>query len=116
MKRALLVVCLFVSQLGNGDATDSYDGEWSGSAVATNAGRCKPISVTLTVHGKEMIGKATSNLDVQDIIGTVAEDGSVSATVGFKHLTGKFIDDRFTGSFEGLDCAWNMNLRRRRAG
>jgi hypothetical protein len=36
----------------------------------------------------------------------------LGATIGFQHLTGKFAEDRFEGTFRSFDCAWSMILRR----
>src|SRR5262245_22781207 len=64
-----------------------YDGEWNGSATATT-GPCKPALVRLTVEGKVVTGQVRFERNVASISGTVLEDGSVGATIGFRHLTG----------------------------
>lgn len=115
MKRLLsvasIVYVLLMSQFSDSYATGPYDGEWIGSATSTG-GRCKRASVTLTVVGKVVIGQAKFELDAPNISGTVWEDGTFGATIGFQHLTGKFIRDEFEGTFKSFDCVWKMLLKR----
>jgi hypothetical protein len=118
MERLLLVVStvsvLFLSNLGNARAAGPYDGEWTGSATATNNGRCKSGSVTLSIIGSQAIGQAKFDVDTRNIHGTVRPDGAFGGTIGFQHLTGQFNDDKFEGTFRSADCAWNLMLRRSR--
>jgi len=102
---------LFLSQLGDVHAAGAYDGEWKGSATVS-IGQCKPAIVTLTVLGKVVIGQATFELGTRNINGTVSEDGELGATIGWQHLTGKFIQDMFEGTFNSFDCTWKMALKR----
>jgi hypothetical protein len=114
MKRLLFVASvmfwMLLPQIGDACAAGPYDGEWNGSATATT-GRCKPALVSLTVEGKVVTGQARFERDVANISGTVLEDGSVGATIGFKHLTGKFIEDLFEGTFNSFDCVWKVILK-----
>jgi hypothetical protein len=114
MKRRLFVASatfwMLLLQIGDPCAAGPYDGEWNGSATATT-GRCKPALVTLTVAGKVVTGQARFERDVANISGTVLEDGSVGATIGFRHLRGNFAKEMFEGTFDGFDCAWNMILK-----
>jgi hypothetical protein len=114
MKRLLLVASaaswMLSPQIGGASAVGPYNGEWNGSAIAT-AGRCKPALVMLTVEGKVVTGQATFESDVADIRGTVLEDGSVGATIGFRYLTGNFAEDMFEGTFNGFGCAWKIILK-----
>ena len=68
--------------------------------------------MSLTVEGKVVTGQARFERDVANISGTVLKDGSVGATIGFKHLTGKFIEDLFEGTFNSFECSWKMVLKR----
>ena len=115
MKRLLFFAAvaylLFLSQFGDGYAADAYDSEWNGSATPSS-GQCKPAVVALTVLGKVVIGQARFELGARNISGTVSADGSFGATIGFQHLTGKFIQDAFEGTFNSFDCAWKMVLKR----
>jgi hypothetical protein len=115
-KRLLLVAAiaslLFAAQLGNANAAGPYEGEWRGTARATTEDRCKPAAVTLTIVGEQAIGQAKFELDTRNILGTVRQDGTLGATIGFQHLTGKIGEDRFEGTFRSFDCAWSMILRR----
>ena len=115
MKRLLIVASvahmLLLSQLGDGYAAGPYDGVWTGSATPTGGG-CKPAIVTLTVEGKVVTGQAKFERDAPNINGTVLEDGTFGATIGFQPLTGKFILDALEGTFKISDCAWKMLLRR----
>jgi hypothetical protein len=86
-----------------------YDGEWSGSATATT-GPCKPALVTLTVTGRVGTGQVKFERDVANIGGTVREDGSFGATIGFRPLTGNFAGNMFEGTFDIFGCAWKMIL------
>jgi hypothetical protein len=90
-------------------ASRLYDGEWSGSATAT-IGPCKPALVTLTVTGRVGTGQVKFERDVANIGGTVREDGSFGATIGFRPLTGNFAGDMFEGTFDIFGCAWKMIL------
>ena len=90
-------------------ASRLYDGEWSGSATATT-GPCKPALVTLTVTGRVGTGQVKFERDVANIGGTVREDGSFGATIGFRPLTGNFAGDMFEGTFDIFGCAWKMIL------
>jgi hypothetical protein len=100
--------------LGNAYPADSYEGVWTGSATVTKNGRCKSGNVTLTVSDKLVLGEAKFDVEARSIRGTVQSDGTVGATVGFQHLTGKFIDDSFEGHLQGSECAWTVILRRTR--
>ncbi len=102
---------LLLSQLGDVHAAGAYDGEWKGSATVS-IGQCKPAIVTLTVLGKVVIGQATFELGTRNINGTVSENGESGATIGWQHLTGKFIQDMFEGTFNSFDCTWKMALKR----
>jgi hypothetical protein len=95
-------------------AAGRHDGEWIGSATSTGGWRCQPASVTLTVEGKFVTGQARFPIDSPSIHGTVMEDGTLGATIGFQHLTGKFVEDEFEGTFRNLDCVWKLMLKRKR--
>lgn len=102
---------LLLSQLPCAYAGGPYDGQWTGSATP-NRGRCRPASVTLTVSGKVVTGEVRLDRETE-IRGTVWEDGSFGATVGFNQLTGQFSRDAFEGEFETSECAWKMLLKRK---
>jgi hypothetical protein len=108
---ALVSYLLFLLLFSDAFAAGPYDGEWIGSATST-AARCKPASITLTVQGKVATGQARFQVDSPNISGTVLEDGTLGATIGFQHLTGKFIQDDFEGTFKSSNCIWKMLLRR----
>jgi hypothetical protein len=114
MKRLLVVSsitsCMLSWQVDDACAAGVYDGEWTGTATATS-GQCKPALITLTVEGKIVTGQARFERDVANINGTVQEDGSFGATIGFRRLTGKFAQDMFEGIFDGFACAWKMILK-----
>jgi hypothetical protein len=112
---ASVVGLLLVSCLGNARAADPYDGEWTGSATVAKNGRCRNAQVTMTVSDNLVLGQAKFDADSKSIRGTVQPDGIVGATIGFQHLTGKFIDDRFEGRLQGSECTWTLLLRRPRA-
>jgi hypothetical protein len=115
MKRRLdvasLAHLLLLSLVGDACTADAYDGEWNGSATVTN-GRCRTAMVTLSVLGKVVTGQARFGLESQSIHGTVSEDGTFGATIGFRPLSGKFIQDMFEGSFSISDCTWKLVLKR----
>jgi len=67
--------------------------------------------VTFTVEGSVVTGQATFERELANVRGTVQEDGSFSATVGFGHLTGKFAEHMFAGTFNGFGCAWKVMLK-----
>jgi hypothetical protein len=113
MKRLLSVASVAHALCGSFSdayAEGPFDGEWNGSAMAM-AGQCKPAIVTVIVLGKTVTGRATFERSAQEIYGTVWEDGTFGATIGFQHLTGKFIQDVFEGTFSGFGCAWKISLR-----
>jgi len=113
MKRLLSVASvapMLLLSFSNSYTAGPFDGEWNGSATTTT-GRCKPAIVTLTILGKVVTGRATFDGGAQDIHGTVWEDGTFGATIGFQHLTGNFIEDMFEGTFNGFGCAWKMSLK-----
>jgi hypothetical protein len=114
MKRLLFVgsvtFWMLSPQIGDAWAAGPYDGEWSGSATAIT-GRCGPALVTLTVEGKVVTGQARFDRDVANISGTALENGSVGATIGFRHLTGNFTKDMFEGTFDGFGCSWKVILK-----
>jgi hypothetical protein len=114
IERLLVVTAactLLLSQSTNSYARGPYDGEWAGTATPSR-GRCRPANVTLTVTGKVVTGEIRLERET-DIRGTVWEDGSFGATIGFNQLTGQFNRDAFEGSFEASDCTWKMLLRRK---
>jgi hypothetical protein len=114
VKRLLVVASvahmLSSLQLNDAYAAGLYDGEWTGSATSAG-GRCKPAIVTLIVEGKVVIGQARFERDTANVNGSVLEDGTFGATIGFQHLTGKFIEGEFEGSFESSGCVWKMLLK-----
>jgi hypothetical protein len=117
MKRLVSIASIahivFLSQFSDACAAGPYDGEWTGSATATSDGRCKPANVTLTVLGRIVTGQSKFERDSANIYGTVREDGTFGATIGFRPLAGKFIQDEFEGTFKSDGCAWKMLLRRK---
>lgn len=112
MKRLLFLASVASWMLSPqiGDAAGTYDGEWNGSATAT-IGPCKPALVMLTILGKVVTGRATFEREARNIHGTVLEDGTFGATIGFQHLTGNFIEYRFEGTFNSFGCAWKVILK-----
>ena len=82
------------------------------SATSSTSGRCRPANVTLTVQGKDVTGQAKFDVDAANISGTVREDGTFGATIGFQHLTGQFVQDQFKGTFKNGDCVWSLLLKR----
>jgi hypothetical protein len=115
MKRLLRIAAvahlLLSSGFSDAYAADPYDGNWTGSATSTG-GRCRPARVTLSVEGRVVTGQARFEGDAPNIHGTVLEDGALGATIGFQHLTGKFTQDEFEGTFKSSDCVWKMLLKR----
>jgi hypothetical protein len=115
MKRLLRIAAvahlLLSSGFSDAYAADPYDGNWTGSATSTG-GRCRPARVTLSVEGRVVRGQARFEGDAPNIHGTVLEDGALGATIGFQHLTGKFTQDEFEGTFKSSDCVWKMLLKR----
>jgi len=115
MKRRLVAAAtcvLLLSQFGGAYAAGPYDGQWTGTATP-NRGRCKAASVTMSIAGKVVSGEMRLEGGTLEIRGTVWEDGSFGATIGFHHLTGQFRRDAFEGEFDSTDCKWKMQLRRR---
>ena len=114
IERLLVVTAacaLLLSQFASSYAAGPYDGEWTGTATP-NRGRCRPAPVTLTVAGKVVTGEVRLDRETE-IRGTVWEDGSFGATIGFNQLTGQFKRDAFEGAFETPDCTWKMLLKRK---
>jgi hypothetical protein len=104
---------LFLPQFNNADAAGLYDGEWTGTATSTGE-RCKRAVVKLTVEGQIVLGQATFERDAPHINGTVAEDGTFGATIGFQPFRGRFTRNEFEGTFKSFDCEWKAFLRRTR--
>jgi hypothetical protein len=105
---------LLLLQLGSAYAADirgPYDGEWAGFAISTGQ-QCKQALVTLNVQGTVVIGQAKFETDAPNIHGTVWQDGTFGATIGFQHLTGKFVEDKFSGTFKNGNCVWRLLLTR----
>jgi hypothetical protein len=114
IERLLVVTAacaLLLSQFTSSYAAGPYDGEWTGTATP-NRGRCRPVPVTLTVAGKVVTGEVRLDRETE-IRGTVWEDGSFGATIGFNQLTGQFNRNAFEGAFETADCTWKMLLKRK---
>jgi hypothetical protein len=102
------------AQLTNGFAAGGagpFDGQWTGSATPT-VQQCKSAKVTVTVEGTTVIGQAQFANDAPNINGTVREDGTFGATIGWQPLTGKFGADGFEGTFKNGDCEWKIRLLR----
>jgi hypothetical protein len=118
MKRLLsaasIVPMLLLSQLGDAYADGRYDGEWAGFAISTGR-QCRQAVVTFNVQGTVVIGQAKFEVEAPNIHGTVWEDGTFGATIGFQHLTGKFVDDKFSGTFKNANCVWKLLLTRTKA-
>jgi hypothetical protein len=115
MKRLLSVATiaclLLLSRFGDASADGLYDGEWSGFAISTGR-RCTAAVVTMTVEGTIVLGHAKFEADASNIHGTVWADGAFGATIGFLHLTGKFVENQFSGTFKNSECVWKMFLTR----
>jgi hypothetical protein len=115
MKRRLVAAAtclLLLSQLGSSHAEGPYDGQWTGTATP-DRGRCRQANITMTIAGRVVSGEAQLEGGTSEIRGTVWEDGSFGATLGFQPLTGQFRRDAFEGEFETPDCKWKMRLKRR---
>jgi hypothetical protein len=113
MKRRLVAAATCALLLSQGSfAAGTFDGQWTGTATP-NRGRCKAASVTMTIAGKVVSGEMRLEGGTSEIRGTVWDDGSFGATIGFHHLTGQFRRDAFEGEFDTADCKWKMQLRRR---
>jgi hypothetical protein len=112
MKRLLIGSLLMLSLLSETCAAGPHDGDWTGSAISSNGARCGPVIVTLTVEGPVVTGLARFEREAPNIMGTVREDGTFGATIGFHPLTGKFIENEFEGAFRSSDCEWKMVLKR----
>jgi len=112
MKRWLIGSLLILSPLSGTCAAGPHDGDWTGSASSSNAARCRPVIVTLTVDGPVATGLARFEREAPNIMGTVRQDGTFGATIGFHPLTGKFIENEFEGAFKNSDCEWKMLLKR----
>jgi len=103
---------LLLLQAGDAYAAGPYDGEWVGTATP-NRGRCKAAAVTVNITGKAVSGELRLEGGTSEIRGTVWDDGSFGATIGFHHLTGQFSRNAFEGTFDTPDCKWKMQLRRK---
>jgi hypothetical protein len=113
IKRRFVAAVACVLLLSEGSfAAGPFDGQWNGTATP-NAGRCRPANVTLTIAGKVVSGELRLERGALEVRGTVWEDGSFGATIGFHHLTGQFGRDAFEGEFDTADCKWKVQLRRR---
>jgi len=92
-------------------ASRLYDGEWSGSDGNDWSMQASPRDADRhSVTGRVGTGQVRFERDVANIGGTVREDGSFGATIGFRPLTGNFAGDMFEGTFEIFGCAWKMIL------
>ena len=83
---------LLLAQVTSGLAADGvgpFDGKWTGSATPT-VQKCEQGNVTVTVDGTTVIGQAQFANDAPNINGTVREDGTFGATIGWQPLVGKF--------------------------
>jgi hypothetical protein len=110
----VVVICVvLLSQLGGSLAAGPYEGQWDGIATPSRA-RCNAARVTLMVTGKVVVGEALLAGEKLDIRGTVWEDGSFGATIGFQNLTGRFSGDAFEGGFQSPDCQWKVKLERKK--
>jgi hypothetical protein len=105
---------MLLAQFNNGFAAGGggpFDGQWTGSATST-VEQCKSAKVAVTVEGIIVIGQAQFSNDAPKINGTVREDGSFGATIGWQPLIGKFGTDGFQGTFKNGDCEWEIRLQR----
>jgi hypothetical protein len=110
VRRLYIASLLLLSPLSDVRA-GPYDGEWKGVATVTD-GRCRPAVITLSVGDKAVVGEAKFERYTRNIHGTVTPDGEFGATIGFDHLTGKFVEDAFDGAFKHSGCTYKMTLRR----
>ena len=114
MKRVLVAsAVLLMSHFSDVRAAGGgpFDGQWTGSATST-VRRCGAAKVTATVDGTVVIGQAQFPDDASSIRGTVREDGTFGATIGWQPLKGMFSGDEFDGTFKNGDCEWKMLLKR----
>jgi hypothetical protein len=108
---ATAVFMLPLAQFSDAAVVGPYDGEWTGIARSTGE-RCKRAVVKLTVEGRAVLGQARFERETPNINGTVREDGAFGGTIGFQPLSGRFIRDKFEGTFKTFDCEWKALLRR----
>src|SRR5271169_551422 len=110
-------VMLLLAQVGDGFAADSagaFDGKRTGSATST-VKQCKSAKVAVSVECTMVIGQAQFADDdaaAANINGTIREDGTFGATIGWQPLSGKFSADGFEGTFKNGDCEWKKLLQR----
>jgi hypothetical protein len=64
------------------------------------------------VLGTVVTGQAKLELDALNINGTLRENDTIGATIGWQPLTAKFVDDALQGTFKNGDCVWKMLLKR----
>ena len=113
MKRLLIgSLLLLLSPLSETCAAGLHDGDWTGPATSSSGARCRAMTVTLTVEGRVATGRARFEREAPNIMGTVSEDGTFGATIGFQPRTGKFIENEFEGAFKSSDCEWKILLKR----
>jgi hypothetical protein len=107
MARVLLTVTLLsLLPFGPVCAAGPFDGEWSGGSSAIHVGSrtCAPTTATVTVANGKMTGKyEVTNLSFK-LGGTVAADGSVTGRWGGNPMTGKFVGNHFSGSYQSGEC------------
>jgi hypothetical protein len=110
---AAVAILLLLFRFNYGDAASPgpYDGEWTGQATSAGA-RCKRAAVNFTVEGRIVLGQAKFDGDTPSINGTVDQNGSVGATIGFEFLKGQFSGDEFEGTFKFSECQWDVILKR----
>jgi hypothetical protein len=60
-----------------------------------------------------LLGGGTRS-DALNVNGTVWEDGTFGATIGFQPVTGKFSGNQFERAFKCFDCQWRLLLTRAR--
>lgn len=112
---AAVAIVLLLYGFNDGCAAGPYDGEWMGTATPSGD-RCKRAAINFTVEGRIVLGQAKFEGDTSSINGSVNENGTVGATIGFQFLTGRFNGEDFEGTFKFSDCQWEAVLKRATTG
>jgi hypothetical protein len=112
MKRVLVASVapmLLLAQFSDGFAAGGsgpFDGNWTGSATST-VEQCKSAKVTVTVEGTIVTGQAQFANDAPNINGTVREDATFGATIGWQPQgTWRFL----RLSTDPIASCWNLDL------
>jgi hypothetical protein len=119
----MLAAAILAAVTPAGAATTNFDGEYGGSGTRSGGDRTCPESIQQLMHVYDGLVSMTFGRKAKNLAGSVADDGTVSASVVFRsgggsnmysyQLKGKIIGASFKGAVDADNCQHTENLEKK---